>query len=103
MRTDALLEENADPYFHRRFFLAAEVLSPSNRPSQIGRKRELYAGASDCLHVLIIAQDSVAIEVWSRSNDWQGRVFRSPGDTIELPEFGFSCRLGELYRGTPIR
>ncbi|WP_193227561.1 Uma2 family endonuclease [Aureimonas psammosilenae] len=84
------------------FRLAAEVLSASNTAEMISRKRELYAQEPLCFHVLIIHQDSVACEVWSRSNDWQGRVFRSVDDRIELPEFDFSCRLGALYRGTQV-
>jgi hypothetical protein len=25
-----------------------------------------------------------------------------PDDPIEMPEFGLRCRLGDLYRGTPL-
>jgi hypothetical protein len=25
-----------------------------------------------------------------------------PDDRIELPEFGLACRVGDLYRGTPL-
>ena len=39
----------------------------------------------------------------SPADAWQGRVFRSAEDVITLPEFGFSCRLGDLYKGTPVR
>jgi hypothetical protein len=53
--------------------------------------------------VLIIAQEDFAVEVWSRSDDWKGRVYRSPDDRIELPEFGFSCTVADLYRGTPVK
>lgn len=89
-------------HYGSNFRLAAEVLSPSNTQEKIGRKRELYAQAPSCLHVLILRQDEPCVEVWSRSNGWQGRVFRSMDDRIELPEFGFSCRLAELYKGTPV-
>ncbi len=92
-----------DVVYEAGFHLAAEVLSDSNTHEFISRKRELYAEAPLCQHVLILSQKDFGVEVWSRSNDWKGRVFRSPGDLIELPEFGFSCRVADLYRGTPVK
>lgn len=95
--------EVGDTLYFETFYLAAEILSPSNSHEHISLKRARYAEAPDCLHVLIVAQDDFCVEVWSRSHGWQGRVFRSPEDIIELPEFGFACRLGDFYRGTPIK
>lgn len=95
--------EVEDEVYGTRFHLAAEVLSDSNTREHISRKRALYADAADCLHVLIVSQKDFAVEVWSRSQGWKGRVYRSPEDRIELPEFGFSCRVADLYRGTPVK
>lgn len=92
-----------DVHYTGKFHLAAEILSATNTREFIGLKRQRYSEAPHCLHVLILAQNEFAIEVWSRSNDWQGRVYRSPEDLIELPEFGFSCVLRDLYRGTPVK
>jgi Uma2 family endonuclease len=86
-----------------RYYLAAEILSDSNTRESISRKRLVYAASADCLHVLIISQKDFAVEVWSRSNGWKGRVYRSPEDVIDLPEFGFACRVADLYRGTPVK
>lgn len=89
-------------YFAERFYLAAEVLSDANTPDFISTKRLRYADHPDCLHVLILSQTDRAIEVWSRSNGWQGLVYRSPDDRIDFPEFGFSCRLVDLYARTDL-
>ncbi|MCQ0987247.1 Uma2 family endonuclease [Jiella marina] len=89
-------------YFAERFYLVAEVLSDSNTPEFISTKRLRYADHPDCLHVLIISQNDFAVEIWSRSNGWQGRVLRSPEDRIDLPEFGFSCAVGDLYSRTDL-
>ncbi|MEC5291077.1 Uma2 family endonuclease [Aurantimonas sp. C2-6-R+9] len=93
----------ANPYFAERFHLVAEVLSDSNTHEYIHTKRLRYADHPDCLHILILSQTDMAVEVWSRSDDWRGRIFRSPDDRIELPEFGFSCAVGDLYARTSIR
>lgn len=89
-------------HYASEFHLVAEVLSPSNTREMVSRKRELYAQAPLCLHVLILHQTEPCVEVWSRTAEWQGRVFRSMEDRIDLPEFGFSRRLGDLYKGTPV-
>jgi Uma2 family endonuclease len=91
-----------DQQYFSEFYLVAEVLSPSNTREMISRKRQLYAESPFCLHVLILRQDEMCCEVWSRSRDWQGQVYRSEGDRIELPEFGFACALSALYRGTDV-
>lgn len=95
--------EVEDVVYGTKFYLAAEILSDSNSRESISRKRTIYAAAPGCLHVLIIAQDDFAVEVWSRSSGWAGRVYRSPEDAIVLSEFGFSCKVADLYRGTPIK
>ncbi|MBP0614634.1 Uma2 family endonuclease [Jiella mangrovi] len=85
-----------------RFFLVAEVVSQSNTSDHISTKRKLYAQLPDCQHVLILSQTDLAVEVWSRSRNWEGRVYRSPDDRIELPEFGFSCSVDEIYAHTDL-
>ncbi len=84
------------------FYLVGEVLSPSDTPEQVNAKKEFYASAPECIHVLILGQDERVAEVWSRSHDWQGRVYRSAADRVDLPEFGFSCWLSDLDRGTDL-
>lgn len=95
--------EVEDVLYGTGFYLAAEILSDSNTREHISRKREIYADAPNCLHILIVSQKDFAVEVWSRADDWKGRVYRSPKDRIELPEFGFSCHLADLYRGTQVK
>jgi Uma2 family endonuclease len=85
------------------FYLAAEVLSDSNTREHISRKRTIYAASPGCLHVMILSQKDFAVEVRSHADNWKGRVYRSLDDLIELPEFGFSCRVADLYRGTPVK
>ena len=95
--------EVEDVVYGTNFYLAAEVLSESNTREFISRKRTIYAASPKCLHVLVISQKDFAVEVSSRSKGWEGRVYRSPDDMVELPEFGFSCTVANLYRGTPVK
>ena len=95
--------EVEDEVYGTGFHMAAEVLSESNTRELISRKRTIYGSSPDCQHVLIISQKDFAVEVWSRSSGWKGRVYRSPEDLIDLPEFGFACQVADLYRGTPVK
>jgi len=92
-----------DTVYTPNFYLAAEVLSESNTREYVSRKRTIYTGSPACMHVMILSQHDLAVEVWSRRNAWQGRIFRSADDLVELPEFGFACRVADLYRGTPVK
>ena len=82
--------------------LVAEVLSPSTEHYDLVFKRRRYAELPDCLHILMIEQDRMRVRHWYRRNDWAETVYERPDDPIDLPEFGFSCRLSDLYARTDL-
>ncbi|WP_414831879.1 Uma2 family endonuclease [Afifella sp. YEN Y35] len=84
------------------FFLAAEVISPSNTAEMIARKIELYQRHPDNLYCLTVAQDEVRVRLWSRETEWEMTEFTSLDDRLCLPAFGFDATLAEIYRGTKL-
>jgi Uma2 family endonuclease len=99
----AVVEQPADDrIFTSRFFLAAEVLSHASTEEYIDLKVERYAEQEHNLYTIVVAQTEMRAELWARSNDWRGTVLRGPDAVLELPEFGFHCALGELYRNTTV-
>lgn len=97
----AVVEADApEGVWQERFFLAAEVLSPSNTAEFIEEKRRNYMAHPDNLYVLVIAQDTMQVEVLGRRTDWRRDILRGGEAVFDLPEFGFECRLHELYRKT---
>jgi hypothetical protein len=42
------------------------------------------------------------VDEWARHDSWQPRSLTAAHDRIEMPEFGLSCPVIELYRGTPL-
>lgn len=100
-----LLIIQRDDVFQRdakRFFLVAEVISPSNTAEMIDRKMELYRSRPDNLYCLTVDQDSVHVILYARGTDWMRTDHRSLDDTLKLPAFGFEARLAEIYKGTPL-
>jgi Uma2 family endonuclease len=93
-----------------RFHLAAEVISPSDNRKErendevwAEKKRAVYHDHPACRCVLVIEQERYEVRLDLRSESgWTSRTLRSPEDIIEIAQFGFRCRLGDLYRHTPL-
>lgn len=88
--------------YAERFFLVAEVLSPSNTPSEIRTKLRRYREAPENLYLIVIEPRKIEVEIYPRSRHWEPVALSLPGDLIELPEFGFRCTVADLYRGTQL-
>ena len=88
--------------FVEDFRLIAEILSPSNTRSEIELKLRRYREAANNLYVLLIEPREFNVEIYARSRAWEAAVLSNREDRIELPEFGLSCTVEELYRGTPL-
>jgi Uma2 family endonuclease len=92
----------AHEYYADRFFLAAEVISPSNTAEMIDRKLDLYRSHPDNLYCVTIDQDSVHVALWSREDGWARTDLDSLDDVLKLPAFGFEAKLADIYEGTPL-
>ena len=88
--------------YSEHFQFAAEILSPSNTRTEIGVKLRRYREAPDNLYVIVIDSRELLVEIYARNRSWEPHTLKNAGDPIEMPEFGFSCRVGDLYRGTPL-
>ena len=90
-----------EPY-SERYRLAAEVLSPSNTRREIDLKLRRYCEAPDNLYAVVIEPREFLVEIYARSRGWQPMVLKQADNTIEMPEFGLVCCVGDLYRNTPL-
>jgi Uma2 family endonuclease len=94
-------DENPDPRYAERFYLAAEVLSESDK-GVIESKRDIYRAHPCCTCILLVRQDRVEITVERRTDDgWRPQVLTG-GDELSLPEFGLMCAVKDVYRDTPL-
>lgn len=89
-------------YYTDRFYLTAEVLSPSNSAEMIERKLELYQTHPDNLYCLTVDQDSVHVSLYGREAVWRPTQLRRLEDVLALPAFGLSATLAQIYAGTPL-
>ena len=94
-------DENPDPRYAERFYLVAEVLSESDK-AIIESKRDIYRAHPSCTCILLIRQDRLEITVESRTRDgWRSRMLQD-ADEFDLPEFGLTCLVKDVYRDTPL-
>jgi hypothetical protein len=77
-------------------------VSPPNTRSEIDLKLRRYCEAPDNLYAVVIEPRQFRVEVHARRQNWQPTLLTASGDCVEMPEFGFSCQVIDLYRGTPL-
>jgi Uma2 family endonuclease len=93
--------ESPDPRYARKFYLAAEVLSDSDR-GVVDRKRRIYREQAACRCILLVRQDAAEIVIDERTADgWGTRIVRAD-DELALPDFGLRCPVRDVYRRTPL-
>ncbi len=86
-----------------RFYLAAEIVSASDR-AWSEKKREIYMLHQPCNCVLLVQQDRCEVSIDSRtSTGWTRQILTTPDAVIELAEFGLRCCVADLYRGTALQ
>ena len=98
----AVVDTSLDPrQIHaRRFYLTAEVLSPSDRPHLIRAKLDFYRSHSENRTILLIRQDVMGADLHERTaeGEWVKRTLSNPEEVLVLAEIGPVCTLAELYR-----
>ncbi|TXN64368.1 Uma2 family endonuclease [Methylobacterium sp. WL18] len=89
-------------------FLAAEIISPSDRRKPAGtksRKIEIkllgYEALPMCEAVLLVEQHAFDITLSERTgSDWARRRLTDPDDRLVIASAGLDCRLGDVYART---
>jgi len=89
-------------YYSEQFQLAGEVLSPTNTRAEIDLKLRRYREAPDNLYVVVIEPRQFRVDIYAKRLGWQPATLTQPEDPIEMPEFAMTCRVADLYRGTPL-
>ena len=93
--------ENLGQRYFDQFYLAAEILSESDKRI-IESKRAIYRAHPSCMCILLVRQDRVELTVDLRSDDgWQSQRLHGD-DELQLPAFGLICSIKAIYRKTPL-
>jgi Uma2 family endonuclease len=80
--------------------VAVEVLSPSNRATELMRKLHAYQSVPSLTDILLIEQDAYRVEHWTRTErgSWTlADPLSGPDAVLTLPRLGGAWRREELY------
>lgn len=77
-----------------------EVLSVRTRTYDRGEKLTRYQSIPSLQHVLLVEQDGMDVEVWSRTGDlWSRTVCTEAHQAVALPAIGVALEVGDLHAG----
>ena len=82
----------------------AEILSPATEAYDRGRKFEHYRSLESLSEYLLVAQDRVAVDLYTRQANglWLLTGAGWPEDTLELRSIECQLSIAELYRKVPL-
>lgn len=99
---DAELADKPEERYAARFYLAAEVVSESDR-IKVESKRAIYRLHEFCMCILIVQQDRFEVRIEVRTDaGWSEMTLDKPDDVLVLTGFGLTCKIADLYRGTAL-
>lgn len=76
-----------------------EVLSPSTEAFDRGEKFRLYRLLDSLFEYILIRQDRIEVEVWTRGNQgvWTSVIYNELSDSFRLRTLECSLTLGDIY------
>ena len=76
-----------------------EVLSPSTEAFDRGEKFRLYRLLDSLFEYILVRQDRVEVEVWTRGTDsvWTAVIYNEATDSFRLKTLDCSLTLGDIY------
>lgn len=82
-----------------------EILSPSTESYDRGEKFTNYQTIDSLQEYVLISQDRMSVDRYTRKNDheWTFRTSNGPEASVELASLGCELKLGELYHKVPLR
>ena len=79
--------------------LVIEVLSKSTQYVDKDAKKQSYMRLPTLEYYMLVAQDKVVIELYSRHKDfWTYKTYDDPMQVIELPKLHLSLKVSDIYR-----
>jgi Uma2 family endonuclease len=99
---DSQLSKQPGLRYADRFYLAAEIVSESDR-TYVESKRAVYKLHDSCTCILTIQQDRCEVRVDMRTSaGWREDMLMEADDVLALSDFGLRCKVAELYWGTAL-
>jgi Uma2 family endonuclease len=78
-----------------------ELLSPSTRTYDLGKKFELYKAIPTLKEYLLIDSERIGVKSWRMNahNFWEPEEYKTLQDTVLIPTVGVSLSMKDIYDG----
>ncbi len=94
----ALATDKADAYLIFEPVLLVEVASSDSLATDRGIKKNEYTRLPSLNYYLIVSQEEMLVELYSRVDDvWTFTFFTEPDDELDLSRLGIRLKLSEVY------
>ena len=79
-----------------------EILSPSTRTYDLGKKFELYRDIPTLKEYILIDTENIGVKIFriNTHNHWEPQEYKNLLETVRIPTVGISLSMQEIYRGT---
>lgn len=79
-----------------------ELLSPSTRSYDLGKKFELYRAIPTLKEYILIDTENIAVKSWriNEYNYWGPQEYKTLQETLVIPTVGISLSMQDIYQGT---
>ena len=90
--------DNDDNYIVKKPVIMVEVASNDSWKRDTHTKRKEYTALPTLQHYLIVSQEEMYVELYSRKgNDWINFAFELSHDIVTLPNFDLKITLSDIY------
>ena len=81
-----------------------EILSPSTRKYDMGKKFELYQSIPTLKEYILVDTQAVQITVFRRNaqKTWESQIYTGPSALLQVQTLGLSVPLSEIYKDTAL-
>jgi Uma2 family endonuclease len=79
-----------------------EILSPSTRAYDLGKKFELYRDIPTLKEYILIDTENINVKIFriNEHNQWELEEYKTLEETVQIPTIGISLSMQAIYRGT---
>lgn len=81
-----------------------EILSPSTRSYDLGKKFELYKAIPTFKEYILIDSERIGVKSWriNAYNYWEPEDYKTLQDTVHMPTVGVVLSMKDIYDGTSL-
>jgi Uma2 family endonuclease len=94
-----VIDKNKDTVIQPTIII--EILSPSTRAYDLGKKFELYRDIPTLKEYILIDTETIGVKIFriNAHNHWEPSAYKTLEETVQIPTIGISLSMQDIYNG----